>query len=324
MLQSHKMKKQIFYRHALFMLILSFFMGCSPRQESVLQFGMVQWIGYSPIYIAEANSLLPDTLRIIDYPSNYDILEALKANELQAACLTLDEALRLNTEGVQLYVILVLDTSHGADALLASQSITSMQDLRGKHIAYEPQSVQEYLLFRALQENNMSMSDITPVLLKFDMQLRGWESKRYDAVATFEPNKQKLLASGMHTLFDSSEIPNEIIDVVVVSEKALRENKKTLQTFVNAYFMALKNIQEDLSTHTTIASYLQTTPLNVAEAFSGIKLIDQATNLSMLAGENPKILQNKLKIMNYLKQEPSASATAAINLYPHLLHVDSK
>ena len=38
----------------------------------------MQWIGYASLYVAEHDHQLPQNLRIIDFTSNYDIIEAFK------------------------------------------------------------------------------------------------------------------------------------------------------------------------------------------------------------------------------------------------------
>ena len=136
-----------YIKKVILMLLLSIFTvannGCSRKEESEVKLGMVQWIGYSPLYVAESKGLFPKQLRIIDYSSNYDIIESIKDGLLEAACLTLDEFIDLVSQGIKLHIILVLDISNGADALLASSKINHIKELRGKRIAYEPDSVQE-------------------------------------------------------------------------------------------------------------------------------------------------------------------------------------
>ena len=149
------------------MFLSLMFFACSSNNKDV-RLGMVQWIGYAPFYIAESDSRLPKKLRLIDYPANYDIMESIKVGKLDAALLTLDEILKLTKDGVKLKIVLVLDTSNGADAIVAEKEIKDIVSLKGKRVAYEPNSVQEYLLFRALEINNMSMNDIIPVLTKYD------------------------------------------------------------------------------------------------------------------------------------------------------------
>ncbi len=68
-------------------------------------------------------------------------MDALRVGSLDLAGLTLDEALLLAQEGVPIAVIWVLNTSAGADALLAKPGITTLDALRGKRIGVEQTAV---------------------------------------------------------------------------------------------------------------------------------------------------------------------------------------
>ncbi|MBU0719985.1 ABC transporter substrate-binding protein [bacterium] len=302
------------------------FYGCAPKSEPVLRFGMIQWIGYSPLYLAEAKGKLPSSLRILDYTANYDVIEALKSGELDAACLTLDGTLLLAQNGLKFRIILVLGTSDGADALLASESILSVKDLKDKRVAYEPGSVQEYILSRALKKQNMSMSDVVPVLLKYDAHADGWQDGLYDAVATFEPEKQKLIGAGMHSIFDSTQIPNEIIDLLVVTDEAIQTNPLSIQKTVDAYFLALSEIKKDESTYPVLGEYLNTTPKRVREALFGVKIINAKENLQLLDSEDPQILSSAVHVSNYLKSNNRLKESMDIKmlLYPDFIQKSQK
>lgn len=285
-----------------FIFILLFLNGCtSEKTNNKLRIGLVQWIGYAPLYVAEHDKKLPQNLRIIDFTSNYDIIEAMKEERLEGAFLTIDEVLKLIQKGVKLKVLYAIDTSNGADAILAKQSIANIKELKNKRVAYEPQSVQEYLLFRALEKNGMQISDIKSVLCKFDRGLDLRKKDAFDGVVTFEPLKHKLLATGLHTLFSSRDIPNEIVDLFVVTEAALKNNRKTLIKTLQVLLSAAKKIQKDRSTDTIVADYLQTTPDALKNAYDGIVLLSKETNLHLLSGKKPALLRTIKHIKRFHK-----------------------
>lgn len=286
------------YVISLLLLLLS---ACTSEKNNDLRVGLVQWIGYAPLYVAEHDHQLPQNLRIIDFGSNYDIVEALKEGRLDGALLTIDEVLRLTQEGIELKVIYAIDTSNGSDAILATQGIANMKELKGKRVAYEPQSVQEYLLFRALEKNAMQISDIKSVLCKFNEQLNLRKENAYDAIVTFEPIKNKLLKTGLHTVYSSRDIPNEIVDLLVVRETVLKENKETLKKTIEALLNATKKIQKNKSTDSVVATYLQTRPDALKNAYDGIVLLSKETNLHLLSGKEPALLDTINHIKHFHK-----------------------
>lgn len=76
------------------------------------------------------------------------------------------------------------------------------------------------------------------------------QKKTVDAVITFEPEKTKILQQGAHTLFSSAEIPNEIIDVLVVRKDAIAKiGEQQILAFLKAYNRALSDILQNLPAH---------------------------------------------------------------------------
>ena len=110
-------------------------LGCSPRYQPPLTVGTNTWIGYEPLYLARDLGYYEGAnLRLVELASTTQAMDALRVGSLDLAGLTLDEALLLAQEGVPIAVIWVLNTSAGADALLAKPGITTLDALRGKRI----------------------------------------------------------------------------------------------------------------------------------------------------------------------------------------------
>ena len=67
----------------------------------------------------------------------------------------------------------------------------------------------------------MSPKDIKIVFLGVSEHERAFKNGKVDAVVTFGSARTKLLAAGAKQLFDSSQIPGEIVDVLIVSEDVI-------------------------------------------------------------------------------------------------------
>ncbi len=289
----------------LFSLFLTFFLfvGCTPKPEPTLRLALVEWIGYAPLYVAEAKGWLPKNLRIIDFPSNYDIIEAMKLGNIEMAALTLDEVIILHPALPDLMIVSFLDASNGADALLAAPDIKRVEDLRNRRVAFEPKSVQAYLLDRALQLHGMSRRDIRPVLMKYDEQIEGWEKHRFDAVATFEPTKHRLVASGMHPLFDSGDIPGEIIDLLVTRQRILEEAPHTTDGVVQAWFRGVEALKSDPDAIGIVADYLHIAPAAAKNALKEVKLLDCGENLAYIDEQAARFSQIVSTVATILKDQ---------------------
>jgi hypothetical protein len=89
------------------------------KTPSPLRVGTNIWIGYESLYVAENRGLLArQAIRLITMRNASEVQQALHAGMLEAAAMSLDEALNLVEEGLDLRVVLVMGVSHGADVVL--------------------------------------------------------------------------------------------------------------------------------------------------------------------------------------------------------------
>jgi len=146
------------------------------------------------------------------------------AGKCDAACLTnmdsLNPCLTLQT-----VCIIPSSTSFGADALLVPQDVKDIKQLRGKNIYGLANSVSQYCFARNLEllgenEKDYKFTNMDPGAAALAMQLK---KTGYESIIVWNPfvldtlNKRK----DVHRLFDSTKIPGEIIDMVVMSQASL-------------------------------------------------------------------------------------------------------
>jgi NitT/TauT family transport system substrate-binding protein len=146
------------------------------------------------------------------------------AAQCDAVCITTLDALNpaLSRPSV---VILPTSTSFGADALIVPNTITDVKQLRGKKVFGLAKSVSEYCFNRNLEllgekPADYKFSNMDPGAAAVAMQQK---QKEIEAIIVWNPfvletlNKRK----DTHVLFDSTKIPNEIIDSVVMAQASL-------------------------------------------------------------------------------------------------------
>ncbi|MFN7136324.1 MAG: ABC transporter substrate-binding protein, partial [Thermomonas sp.] len=84
--------------------------ACSSTYQKPLTIGTNVWTGNEPLYLARSLGYYDERrLRLVELSSSAQSMDALRAGRLDAASLTLDEALTLAAEGVPLRVVWVLD-----------------------------------------------------------------------------------------------------------------------------------------------------------------------------------------------------------------------
>src|SRR6185369_6655903 len=146
------------------------------------------------------------------------------AAQCDAVCITTLDALNPSLTRPST-VILPTSTSFGADALIVPNSIKDVKQLRGKKIHGLAKSVSEYCFNRNLEllgekEADYKFSNMDPGAAAVAMQQK---QKEIEAIVVWNPFVLETLGKrrDVKVLFDSTTIPNEIIDCVAVAQSSL-------------------------------------------------------------------------------------------------------
>jgi NitT/TauT family transport system substrate-binding protein len=226
--------------------LLSIILGCSQSITTPLRVGINTWPGYEPLYLAQSLELYGNQpIQVIIYPSTTESIRAYRNGQLDVVAVTLDETLLLKQTDSESRAFWVTDISHGADALLSKPEIRDLSELKGKRVGVETTALGAYVLTRALAQANLSVNDIQIVVLDVSEHKQAYLSDKVDAVITFEPNRTTLMNAGAHILFDSSDIPNEIVDVLVTHQELIENRSKILTTLVQGWLKALDYMRQN-------------------------------------------------------------------------------
>jgi NitT/TauT family transport system substrate-binding protein len=139
----------------------------------------------------------------------------------------------------------LIDESAGADKIVGRPEITSVNDLRGKRIAFSQGSVSEYFLYSALRLAGMTPQDV--ILLPqetTDAAVKAYIEGQADALSAWEPNVLEAEASGAKLILASDQL-RAIVDVLISSQATRRNKPEALQAFHDAWFEALKMMTDD-------------------------------------------------------------------------------
>ena len=274
-----------------------------PGSRSLLV-GTNVWTGYEPLYLARSLDYFDETkVRLVECSSASQVISAFRNGSLDVAALTLDEALLLKERGYEVKVILVTDISHGGDAILAQPAIAELSELKGRKVGVESSALGAYVLTRALQSINMAVSDVDVVSLEPKEQERAFNNQRIDAVVTFEPVRSRLLESGARLLFDSTQIPGEIVDVLVVRESVLLANREVVETLLDSWFRATRYLQEHpQEAAPRMADRLELAPAKVLDSFAGLRLPGLNECIEMLDGENATLNEVAGRLVEVMRE----------------------
>lgn len=217
------------------LLLLS---GCTAEPAAPLRVGTCIRIGCERLYLARDLGYYGDApVRIVEYSSATEVLRAFRSGALDAVAVSLDEALQL-AQNTPLRVVLVMNFSNGADVILGQPSLQTFADIKGKRVGVESTALGAYVLARALQLNGLKPSDIHVVHLPINEQKRAFEDKRVDTVVTFKPVHSELEAAGAHHLFDSKQLPGEMLNVIAVRKDYLARYPGVVKALLRGWFKA--------------------------------------------------------------------------------------
>ncbi|MFZ5584284.1 MAG: ABC transporter substrate-binding protein [Pseudomonadota bacterium] len=294
--------------------------GCGGRQQvAPLRLGSNEWPGYAPLHLARERGYWGDApLRLYELTSSSEVLRALRNGALDGAALTSDEALSLLADKVEVRVALVLDISHGGDALVARPEIRRLADLKGRRIGVENQALGAYMLTRALAQGGLAPADVSVVPLTVDTHINAYIAGAVDAVVTFEPVLSRLQAMGAHQLFSSRQTPGEIFDLLVVREEAYRQHRATLKTLSQAWFRVLDEFKAaPAEVAAALGRRTQSSGPELLKALDGLVLPDRQENLNLLTGATPAIAAPLQRLVTLMQERQLLShGVAPLRLLP--------
>jgi NitT/TauT family transport system substrate-binding protein len=264
------------------------FASCSSQKT--LAVAVHPWVGYEALYLARDLKWLPETIQLRNDKTLEESLAALKSGEADAACMTLDEMLRARADGIPLSAALVFDVSAGADAVLVRPGIKRLSDLAHKRIGYDRQALGALVFEKLLEAAKLSASDVIQVDLPPAQQLDAWKRHEVDAVITYEPMVTAFLSEGAHSLFDSRQMPDTIIDVLAV-RRDRSGIEPLLQILAEAHFRALEYMrtnEQDALFRT--AAREEVSPEEARRMLAGVTLPSLAANRAYLGGANARLL----------------------------------
>lgn len=269
---------------AIFGMFFSILFGHSTYAEP-LKVGTNVWPGYEPFHLAKELGYYDDDIHLVEFTSATQVLQAFRNGTIHVAALTLDEVLLLAQHNLNPNVILINDISHGGDVILSKPEITSVQELKGKRVGVESMALGAFVLTRALQIHDTPISEIEIVSMDVIEHAQAFKDYNVDAVVTFEPTRSILLAQGAKQIFDSTQIPGEIVDVTIISDNNWKKFQPQLVNLQEGWFKALQDIVEKPEESAKIMSKrLKIPPEEVTASFEGLVLPSKEENVKLMTG----------------------------------------
>jgi NitT/TauT family transport system substrate-binding protein len=250
------------------------------------------WIGNTSLYIADEKDFFRSAgldLSIRNYGTTAESFPALSVGQVQAATPVTSEAVSLAAEGVDFRIVAVMDSSSGADAFVARNSVVDVADFKGKRVAVQKQGVGHFFLLQILAEAGLTEKDITIVDTTPETGVTAYEAGNVDIIYSYPPHTGIALASQKdgRIIYDSSQMPTAIVDFYAFNTRFIENNPDAVRAFLSGIFQASEFLRTNSDEALAIAAKrLETTPNDIQLQLEGIQLPDLRTNQEMLG--NPQ------------------------------------
>jgi NitT/TauT family transport system substrate-binding protein len=276
-----------------------------------LSLGITTWIGTTPLYIAQEKGFYKElglNVTIQVFQTVAQGFPAFTAGQLDGLAPVTSEVVSLAAKGVDFKVVMVEDTSLGADMILACNSVASIADFKGRKIGVELGGIGHFFVLQVLATAGLTEADVELVNTPPDAAAAAYQSGSLDIVYSYSPFSDQANAAQPdgRIIFSSKEMPTAIADLYVFRTEFIQQSPEAVSAFVKGTLKGLDflttNRQEGLE---IMAKQLEITPEERDTQLQGIQMPDLATNVEMLANPDSDLylMQPMSDLATFLKDQ---------------------
>jgi NitT/TauT family transport system substrate-binding protein len=142
--------------------------------------------------------------------------------------------------GVDSTALITGDFSNGNDGIILKGKGKKLADIKGQSVNLVELSVSHYVLARALETLKLRERDVKIVNTSDADIVGAWAAPATTAVVTWKPQLSEIGGQPDASLvFDSSKLPGEIIDLMVVKTDVLKKSPALGKALVGAWYETL-------------------------------------------------------------------------------------
>ena len=223
------------------------------------------YVGWMPWDVIESQKIMDKwakkygiNVEIVQINDYIESINQYSSGEFDGCVMANTDALGIPAAGgVDSTALIIGDYSNGNDAVI-SKTAKSIKDLKGTNINLVELSISHYLLARALEKNGLSEKDLTVVNTSDADMVSAYATADVTSVVTWKPQVSEIQKMPKaNTIFDSSKIPGEIIDLMVANTQTLKENPEFGKALVGAWYemmtLMTSNSKESIEAKTIMA-----------------------------------------------------------------------
>ncbi|PZN76970.1 MAG: hypothetical protein DM484_15590 [Candidatus Methylumidiphilus alinenensis] len=245
--------------------------------------GLGPWIGFGPLYLAKENGYFDEAGINVDLVVLTGLAErnsALKSGKVAALAAPVDYFVLAAGNNLVTTIVMAIDESVGGDGIVAKKDIKTVEELKGKKVAFQRGLPGEFFLRSLLRNHKVSINDMETLDMETSQAGAAFLAGRVDAAVVWEPWLTKAKeGGGGHVLVSTREYPDLIVDVLSFNKSVVSQHPEDVQKIVDAVFKAIEFCKQNPEKANQImAPHFQVSTEKFAAILGGISFTDQRRN----------------------------------------------
>jgi NitT/TauT family transport system substrate-binding protein len=234
-------------------LLLAAFVAVAPQaavaaEKNTFNVAWSIYVGWMPWDYADQSGILKKwaakygiKIKLTQVNDYVESINQYTAGTFDACVMTNMDMLTIAAAGgVDSTALIVGDFSNGNDGVVLKGRGKKLEDIKGQKVNLVELSVSHYLLVRALGSVGMRERDLKIINTSDADIVAAFSTPASTAVVTWKPQLSEVLASpNAQLVFDSSKIPGEIMDLMVVNSATLKANPNLGKALAGAWYETL-------------------------------------------------------------------------------------
>lgn len=245
--------------------------------------GLGPWVGFGPLYLAKENGYFDEAGINVDLVVLTGLAErnsALKSGKLAALAAPVDYFVLAAGNNLETTIVMAIDESVGGDGIVAKKDINTVEELKGKKVAFQRGLPGEFFLRSLLRDHKVSINDLETLDMETSQAGAAFLSGRVDAAVVWEPWLTKAKEEGGgHILASTKEYPDLIVDVLAFNKSVVADHPGDVQKIVGAVFKAIEFWKQNTDkANQNMAPHFQLSAEKFATILSGVQFTDLNRN----------------------------------------------
>lgn len=185
-------------------------------------------------------------IKLVQVNDYVESLNQFTAGTLDGVTSTNMDALTIPAAaGKDTTVVIVGDYSNGNDGIILKNGST-LADIKGRSVNLVENSVSHYLLARGLESAGMAMTDVSVVNTSDADMVAAFAAPQTTAVVPWNPQLAEIKKQpGAVEVFNSTQIPGEILDMMIVSTEVLAANPNLGKALAGIWYETMALMSAD-------------------------------------------------------------------------------